>query len=150
MPLGHFTLPVTFGTRKNFRTENVSFEVADFDMAYHAILGRLALAKFMAVPHYTYMQLKMPGPHGVITQRGDVKQSFVVKQESCEIAQNLQTAAELDKIRLDADATRDEGDMPTKKPTKPGIKPDEDTLQVPLDPSDPAKTTQVGTGLDPK
>ena len=150
MPLGHLTLPVTFGTRENFQTENISFEVADFDMAYHAILGRPALAKFMAIPHYTYMLLKMPGPHGVITQRGDVKQSFIVEQESCEIAQNLQTTAELDKIRLNAGATRDEGDVPTKKPTKPGIKPEEDTLQVPLDPSDPAKMALVGTGLDSK
>ena len=119
-------------------------------MAYHAILGRPALAKFMAVPHYTYMLLKMPGPHGVITQCGDVKQSFTIEQESCEIAQSLQTAAELDKIRFDADAARNEGDVPTKRPTKSGIKPDEETLQVPLDPSDPAKTALVGTGLDPK
>nr|AAL67581.1 putative gag-pol protein [Oryza sativa Japonica Group] len=37
-PLGQITLPVTFGTRENFRTENVCFEVADFETAYHAIL----------------------------------------------------------------------------------------------------------------
>jgi hypothetical protein len=150
IPLGHLTLPVTFGTRENFRTENISFEVADFDMAYHAILGRPALAKFMAVPHYTYMLLKMPGPHGIITQRGDAKQSFIVEQESCEIAQSLQTAFDLDKIRLVVEAARDEGDVPTKKPTKVGIKPDEDNLPIPLDPSDPAKTALIGAGLDPK
>ena len=150
IPLGHLTLPVTFGTRENFRTENISFEVADFDMAYHAILGRPALAKFMAVPHYTYMLLKMPGPHGVITQRGDAKQSFIVEQESCEIARSLQAASDLDGIRLVAETTQDEGDVPTKKPAKAGIKPDEDTLPIPLDPSDPTKTALVGTGLDPK
>nr|CAE03254.1 OSJNBa0011J08.9 [Oryza sativa Japonica Group] len=61
-PLGQITIPVTFGTRENFRTENICFEVADFETAYHAILGRPALAKFMAVPHYTYMMMKMPGP----------------------------------------------------------------------------------------
>ena len=35
-PLGQITLPVTFGTRENFRTENVCFEVADLETAYHA------------------------------------------------------------------------------------------------------------------
>ena len=60
-PLGQIDLPVTFGTEDNFRTENVTFEVADLDTAYHAILGRPALSKFVAVPHYTYMMLKMPG-----------------------------------------------------------------------------------------
>src|SRR5438128_6249761 len=66
-PLGMIKLPVTFGSRENFRTEDVTFEVADFEAAYHAILGRPALAKFMAVPHYTYMLMKLPGPNGIIS-----------------------------------------------------------------------------------
>jgi hypothetical protein len=60
-PLGSVVLPVTFGTRDNYRTEYIKFEVADFDSSYHAILGRPALAKFMAMPHYDYLLLKMPG-----------------------------------------------------------------------------------------
>src|SRR5438105_10001080 len=57
-PLGRIKLPVTFGSRKNFRTEDISFEVAEFEAAYHAILGRPALVKFMAVPHYTYILMR--------------------------------------------------------------------------------------------
>src|SRR5207237_3217717 len=72
IPLGQISLPVTLGTRENFRTENISFEVADFETAYHAIFRRLALAKFMVVPHYTYMVLKLPGPNDIITLHGDV------------------------------------------------------------------------------
>jgi hypothetical protein len=60
-PLCLVVLPVTFGTRENYRTEFIKFEVANFESSYHAILGRLALAKFMAVPHYVYLLLKMPG-----------------------------------------------------------------------------------------
>jgi hypothetical protein len=60
-PLGTAVLLVTFGTRESYRTEFIKFEVANFDSSYHAILGRLALAKFMAVPHYVYLLLKMPG-----------------------------------------------------------------------------------------
>nr|ABB47110.1 retrotransposon protein, putative, Ty3-gypsy subclass [Oryza sativa Japonica Group] len=79
-PLGQITLPVTFGTRENFRIENVCFEVVDFETAYHAILGRPALAKLMAVPHYTYMMMKMPGPQGVISLRSDIKK-HAIKEE---------------------------------------------------------------------
>jgi hypothetical protein len=30
------------------------------------ILGRSAYVKFMAVPNYTYLKLKIPGPKGII------------------------------------------------------------------------------------
>jgi hypothetical protein len=45
--------------------------VANFDCGYNAIIGRPGLAKFMAIPHYMYMILKMPGPQGIITVRAD-------------------------------------------------------------------------------
>ena len=51
-PIGSVTLPVTFCTEQNFRTEYIKFEVVDFKSSYHSIFGRPALAKFMAVPHY--------------------------------------------------------------------------------------------------
>ena len=51
-PIGSVTLPVTFGTEPNFRTEYIKFEVADFESSYHAILGKPALVKFMAVLDY--------------------------------------------------------------------------------------------------
>ena len=52
VPLGQVMLPVTFGTKDHYRTEYIKFEVANFETSYHAILGRPALAKFMAIPHY--------------------------------------------------------------------------------------------------
>jgi hypothetical protein len=64
-------MPVTFETPDNYRTEYLRFEVASFDCGYNAIIGRLGLVKFMAIPHYTYMILKMPGPQGIITVRAD-------------------------------------------------------------------------------
>ena len=59
MPLGQITLLVTFRTPSNYRTEFIKFEVADFDSSYHAILRHPALAKFMAIPHYPYLLLKI-------------------------------------------------------------------------------------------
>jgi hypothetical protein len=66
-PLGQLNLPICFGTPSNFRKETLTFEVVGFRGTYHAVLGRPCYAKFMAVPNYTYLKLKMPGPNGVIT-----------------------------------------------------------------------------------
>ena len=61
-PLGQIDLPITFASRANFRSEVLTFEVVDFPGSYHAILGRPCYARFMAIPNYTYLKLKMPGP----------------------------------------------------------------------------------------
>jgi hypothetical protein len=85
-PMGWISLPVTFGTEENFCTEYLSFEVANFKSSYHAILGRLMLARFMAIPHYTYLVLKMPAPKGDIIVYGDLLISFKCDNEALEIA----------------------------------------------------------------
>jgi hypothetical protein len=64
-PLGHIYLSVTFGTPEKYRTGLLRFEVARFDCGYNTIIGRPGLAKFMAIPHYPYMVLKMSGPQGL-------------------------------------------------------------------------------------
>jgi hypothetical protein len=69
--LGHIYLSITFGTPENYRTEFLRFEVARFDCGYNAIIGTPGLAKFMAIPHYPYMILKMPGPQEIITMHAD-------------------------------------------------------------------------------
>src|SRR3954465_15479857 len=76
-PKGKITLPVTFGNELNFRTEKVTFDVADFPLPYNGILGRPALAKFMAASHYVYNMLKMPGPISVISVPGDKKDALI-------------------------------------------------------------------------
>jgi hypothetical protein len=94
-PASQITLPVTFGTRGNFRTENLQFEVTNFEMAYNAFLGRSTLSKFMAIPHYAYMVLKMPGLHGVISIMGDAKRSYDCDRESCKMADKLMASTVL-------------------------------------------------------
>jgi hypothetical protein len=51
----------------------VQFEIADFESAYSVFLGRPSPTKFMEIPHYAYLVLKMLGPNGAITIKGDVK-----------------------------------------------------------------------------
>jgi hypothetical protein len=88
-PLGMVVLPVTFDTRENYRTEFIKLEVANFESSYHAILGRPALAKFMAVPYYVYLLLEMPGRSGVLTLRGDLNKSYDCNQEAIQYASTV-------------------------------------------------------------
>jgi hypothetical protein len=97
-PLGSVVLPVTFRMKDNYRTEYIKFEVVDFDSSYHAILGRPALAKFMAVPHYVYLLLKMPGETGILTLRSHLKKSYNCDQEAIKYTTTscmLETSAEV-------------------------------------------------------
>ncbi|KAK1686779.1 hypothetical protein QYE76_047627 [Lolium multiflorum] len=70
-------ISITFPTRAdNFRKEKIEFEVVNWESQYHAILGRPAYAKFMAVPHYAYLKLKMPRNKGTnITVYGSFSRS---------------------------------------------------------------------------
>jgi hypothetical protein len=69
-PLGKIELDVCFGNSSNYRREKLEFEAMDWPSQYHAIMGRPAFAKFMAVPHYAYLTLKILGPKGTITVQG--------------------------------------------------------------------------------
>jgi len=89
VPLGQITLPVQFGTPDHFRTEFINFAVADFDDTYHAILGRPSLTKFMAVPHYSYLILKMPTEKGVLTVRGNVYTAYTCEEESFKVTEAI-------------------------------------------------------------
>jgi hypothetical protein len=53
------------------------------------VLGRPCYAKFMAVPDYTYLKLKMPGPNGVITVDPTYKHAFECDVECVEYAEAL-------------------------------------------------------------
>jgi hypothetical protein len=76
VPLEQVTLPVTFENANNYRTETLVFEVIDFSKPYHVILGRLCYVKFMAIPSYTYLKLKIPGPTGVITMEAKMHRAL--------------------------------------------------------------------------
>jgi hypothetical protein len=88
-PLGRIALNVCFGNRQNYRREKLDFKVMDWPSQYHAILVRPTFSRFMAVPHYTYLVLKMPGPNGIITVKGSFKLSDLCDKEFHKMAQNF-------------------------------------------------------------
>jgi len=82
--------------------------VADFDGTYNAILGHPSLTKFMAVPHYSYLVLKMPTEKGVLSVRGNVYTTYTCEEESFKITDAIdlsirmaETAAQATQIPSD-------------------------------------------------
>jgi hypothetical protein len=71
IPRGCISLPVTFGTPENFRTESSLFDVEEVSLPFDAILDRPALYQFMAVAHYGYLVLKMSSPNDVLKIHGN-------------------------------------------------------------------------------
>ena len=143
--LGMITLNVVFGTPNNFRKEKITFEVVDFPSAYHALLGRPAYAKFMAIPSYVYLKLKMPGPHGVITVSGDYKQAEELLQKGSLIAD--QQIAELELAEYKKTADPSELLQPRKVSSFESAG---ETKKVQVHPTDEDKFTNIASDMDPK
>jgi hypothetical protein len=154
IPLGSVVLPVTFGeSRDNYRTEYVKFEVADFETSYHAILGRPAIAKFMAVLHYTYLVLKMPSPAGVLSLQGDLKISHDCDTKAVEIASTNQVPNTIMEIyAASKKLAPSELDIPEKsdKANKPHPTKEVLVKTIDLRTGDSSKTTTIRAGLDSK
>ena len=88
---GSFTLEVVFESPDNFRSEELIFDIVPFRSSYHALLGRTAFARFNTVPHYAYLKLKMPGPHGVITVNGNTERSLRTEEHTAALAAEVQS-----------------------------------------------------------
>jgi hypothetical protein len=154
IPLGSVVLPVSFReTRENYSTEYIKFEVADFEMSYHAILSRPAIAKFMAVPHYTYLVLKMPSPAGVLSLQGDLKISFDCDTEAVELAATNQVPnAMMEIYAASKKLAPSDLDIPEKSDNtnKPQPAEEVEVKTIDLGTGDSSKTTTIGAGLNPK
>jgi hypothetical protein len=141
------------GTRENYRTEYIKFEVVDFETSYHAILGIPAIAKFMAVPHYTYLVLKMPCPAGVLSLQGDLNISFDCDTEVVELAASNQVPnAMMEIYAASKKLAPSELDIPenSDKANKPQPSEEVKVKVIDLGTGDSSKTTMIGAGLDPK
>jgi hypothetical protein len=154
IPLGSVVLPVTFEeTRENYHTEYIKFEVADFETSYHAILGRPTIAKFMAVPHYTYLVLKMLSPAGVLSLQRDLKISFDCDTEAVELAATNQVPnAMMEIYAASKKLAPSELNIPEKsdKANKPQPAEEVQVKTIDLGTGESSKTTTIGAGLDPK
>jgi hypothetical protein len=145
-PIGRVDLPICFGTPANFRKETLTFEVVGFHATYHAILGRPYYARFMAVPNYTYLKLKMLGPNSVITVGSSYEHAYECDVECIEHGQAILESATL-AANLDGLAK----EVPDPKCQAGNFEPMEDVKLILLNPTDPnGKALSISATLDPK
>jgi hypothetical protein len=120
--------------------------VVGFRGTYHTVLGRPCYAKFMVVPNYTYLKLKMSGPNGVITVGPTYRHAFECDVECVEYAEAL---AESEALIADLESLSKE--VPDVKRHAGNFEPAETVKSVPFDPSgDASKQIRIGSELDPK
>jgi hypothetical protein len=145
-PIGRVCLPVTFDTKENFRTKYLTFEVADFRSSYHAILWRPMLTKFMAIPHHTYLIMKMPAPNGILSILKDILVSYNCESATVELSKDSATtvlvaqAAKIDQTTLE---------VPEQKRTSTTLDPSPAVKKVCLGLPDASKEVVIGANLDP-
>jgi hypothetical protein len=148
-PLGHIYMLVTFGTPKNYRTEFLRFEVASFDCGYNAIIGRLGLAKFMAILHYSYMILKMSGPQGIITVHADFQgamECFRVAIQAALTTKPLTTSS----AQANSEPEEDLAIPANEAQDVTSMRPTEETKRINIGFADERKTTIISSNLDDK
>ncbi|XP_020147010.1 uncharacterized protein [Aegilops tauschii subsp. strangulata] len=133
--IGWIWLDVLFGNNNHFRHEPILFELVDLSSAYHALLGQPALAKFMAVPQYAYLKMKLP-------DGAKLAESLVIAKERRQLDWIVALANETSTVPIPAEEPADEA----------SFKPSKETNKVKLNPKDPrcSKYIVVGARLDNK
>jgi hypothetical protein len=107
----------------------------------------------MAVPHYVYLLLKMPGRSGVLTFRGDLKKSYDCNQEAIQYASTTRVLDALGEVLAAAQQLSQAGlEIPTRKASKSSIQSTCDVAlkTIQLQEHDSSNPAVIGAGLDEK
>ena len=127
--------------------------MVDLESPDNALLGRPALAKFMAVPHYAYLKMKMPSSKGILTVAGDYKKSSACAADSRRLAESLVIAVEkrlLERVVAMAGKQPEMSPNPKESEAEGSFKPTKETKKIPLDPEHPERHAVIGANLDSK
>ncbi|XP_066354366.1 uncharacterized protein [Miscanthus floridulus] len=145
-PLGRIDLPICFGTPSNYHKEVLTFEVVGFKGTYHSIQGWPCYARFMAVPNYTYLKLKIPSPNGVITVESTYKHAYDCDVECIEYAKAI---VEAETLIVNLDQLGSE--VPDSKRHARTFEPMEAIKLVPVNPTYPDdRALRISATLDIK
>ena len=101
----------------------------------------------MAVPNYTYLKLKLPGPNGVITVSGSFEQAYASSCKHFDVATTAANSAELGQLCAATTERRPDPGKPSQVPTFIST---EETKKVVVNDTDPTKTVRVGSQLSAK
>ena len=134
-------------TEPTYARRILTFEVVDFLGSYHAILGRPCYAKFMVVPNYTYLKLKMLGLNDIITVGSTFSHTYTCDHEHYELPTAVINLVELPRLRESSTPAVSDCNKPT---SLTAFRPLEEIKAVGIDPTDPTKTVRIGTQLSAK
>jgi hypothetical protein len=108
------------------------------------------LTKFMAIPHHTYLIMKMPAPNGILSVLGDIIASYNCESATVELSKDsaikaaamvmVAQAAKIDQTTLQAEQKR----------TSTALNPSPAVKKVCLGLPDASKEVIIGADLDPK
>ena len=98
----------------------------------------------MAIPNYTYLKLKMPGPNGVITVSSSFSHAFTCNHEHFELTTTVVNSSELPRLRESSALVVSDCNKLT---SSMAFRPLEETKAVGIDPTDPTKMVRIGTQL---
>jgi hypothetical protein len=109
------------------------------------------LTKFMAIPHHTYLTMKMPAPNGILSVLGDIMVSYNCESATVELSKDstvkatvmvmVAQAAKIDQTTLE---------VPEQKCTSTAMDPSPAVKKVCLDLPDASKEVVIRANLDPK
>jgi hypothetical protein len=123
--------------------------VANFDCGYNAIIGRPGLAKFMAIPHYTYMILKMPGPQGILTVCADFQGAVECFRVAIQAALTTKPSP-TSSAQANSKPEEDLAAPAIEAQAATSMRPTEETKRINLGFADERKTAIISSSLDDK
>jgi hypothetical protein len=102
----------------------------------------------MAIPHYPYLLLKMPGPHGILSLWGDLKRTFNCDIQAIQIAAKAQAADDREEITtIAAQMNMEVLEILAKKPCVLAPSKETDVKKIDLGTGDPKKTVTISANL---
>ena len=106
----------------------------------------------MAMPHYVFLLLKMPGNKGFLSLREDLLKSFECDKATIDHASTIRVPSSVNEIFVAAKELSLKEPMPSKKPSQSSVKPTGDvgTKAIHLQEGDNSKTAIIGAGLGNK
>ena len=116
--------------------------MVDFPGSYHAILGRPCYAKFMVIPNYIYLKLKMLGPNGVVTMGSTFSHTYTCHHEHYNLATTVINSAKLPELKNSSTPAVPNCNEPT---SSSAFHPTKETKVVGIYPNDPTRMVQIRT-----
>ena len=96
----------------------------------------------MAIPNYTYLKLKMPGPNGVITMSSAFSHAFMCDREHYKLATAVVNLSKLPRLRESSIPAVPDCNKPT---SSMAFRPLKETKAVGIDPTYPTKMVWIRT-----